>query len=306
MYGYTSPEELLKNIKDISRQVYVEPNRRQEFILAMATDNAVYNFDSLVYCKDGQTIWISENARAVHDFQGKLLYYEDTVSNITQRKLAREALQFQKQQTQKLLLNILPATIAKRLQQEQRAIADSFNDVSVLFADLVGFTEFCSNVSPTDIVEFLNLIFSEFDQLTKKYHLEKIKTIGDAYMVVGGLPVLRKEHLEAIACMVLEMQVSLDSLCQQLGKAFSLRIGIHFGPVVAGVIGQMKFIYDLWGDTVNIASPIESSSIAGEIQVTSFVYQRLQQKFIFEERGEVSIKGKGNMTTYLLKDQIEG
>ncbi|GGA12960.1 adenylate/guanylate cyclase domain-containing protein [Okeania sp. KiyG1] len=301
MYGYSSPEELLKNIKDLSRQLYYDPNRRQKFVAAMKADNAVYNFESLVYCKDGHTIWVSENARAVHNSQGKLLYYEGTVSDITDRKIAQEALKFQQQQMEQLLLNILPAKIAKRLQQEDRAIADSFDDVSVLFADLVGFTEFCSNVSPIELVNFLNLIFSKFDQLTKKHRLEKIKTIGDAYMVVGGLLVQQDNHLEAIANMALDMQVSFDHINARLRKPLTLRIGIHVGPVVAGVIGQTKFIYDLWGDTVNIASRMESTGISSKIQVTSIVYQRLQQKFVFEQRGKVSIKGKGDMTTYFLK-----
>ncbi|MDY7007680.1 MAG: adenylate/guanylate cyclase domain-containing protein [Cyanobacteriota bacterium] len=305
MYGYNSPEELIKSLQDISRQVYVEVNRRQEFILAMKADNAVYNFESLVYCKDGNTIWISENARAVKDSQGKLLYYEGTVSNITERKIAQEALKLQKQQMQELLLNILPAKIAKRLQTGARAIADSFDDVSVLFSDLVGFTEFCSNVSATELVDFLNLIFSEFDQLAQKYRLEKIKTIGDAYMVVGGLLIRQEDHLQAIANMALEMQVCLDRICVQQQISLTLRIGIHVGPVVAGVIGKTKFIYDLWGDTVNTASRMESSGIDGKVQVTSVVYQRLKEKFVFEERGEVSIKGKGNMTTYLLKEKAD-
>ncbi|GGA13137.1 adenylate/guanylate cyclase domain-containing protein [Okeania sp. KiyG1] len=300
MYGYSLPEELIKNTQDISRQLYVEANRRQEFISAIEVDNAVYNFESLVYRKDGNTMWISENARAVHDSQGKLLYYEGTVSNISERKIAQEALKLQKQQMQELLLNILPAKIAQRLQKGARAIADSFDDVSVLFADLVGFTEFSSNVSPIELVELLNLIFSEFDQLTQKHRLEKIKTIGDAYMVVGGLLIKQEEHLQAITNMALEMQACLDRICIQQQTSLTLRIGIHVGPVVAGVIGQTKFIYDLWGDTVNTASRMESSGIDGKIQVTSVVYQRLKEKFVFEERGEVSIKGKGNMTTYLL------
>ena len=301
IYGYSSPEELLKNIKDISRQLYYDPNRRQKFVAAMKTDNAVYNFESLVYRKDGSTFWVSENARAVYDSQGKLLYYEGTVSDIDERKMAQEALKFQQQQMEQLLLNILPAKIARRLQEEQKAIADSFDDVSVLFADLVGFTEFCSNVSPIDLVNFLNLIFSKFDQLTQKHRLEKIKTIGDAYMVVGGLLVEQDNHLEAIANMALDMQTCLDRINARLGKPLTLRIGIHVGPVVAGVIGQTKFIYDLWGDTVNIASRMESTGISSKIQVTSLVYQRLQQKFVFEQRGKISIKGKGDMNTYFLK-----
>ncbi|NEO58724.1 MAG: PAS domain S-box protein [Okeania sp. SIO3B5] len=305
IYGYSLPEELIKDTQDISRQLYCEANRRQEFISAIETDNAVYNFESLVYRKDGNTMWISENARAVNDSQGRLLYYEGTVSDITERKIAQEALKLQKQQMQELLLNILPDKIAQRLQAGARAIADSFDDVSVLFSDLVGFTEFSSNVSAIELVDFLNLIFSEFDQLAQKYRLEKIKTIGDAYMVVGGLLIKQEDHLQAIANMALEMQACLDRICIQQQTSLALRIGIHVGPVVAGVIGKTKFIYDLWGDTVNIASRMESSGIDGEIQVTSFIYQRLKEKFVFEERGEVSIKGKGNMTTYLLKEKVD-
>ncbi|MGB3514521.1 MAG: adenylate/guanylate cyclase domain-containing protein, partial [Microcoleaceae cyanobacterium] len=305
IYGYSSPEELIENIHDISSQVYCQANRRQEFISAIEADNAVYNFESLVYCKDGNTIWISENARAVNNSQGKLLYYEGTVSNITDRKIAQEALKFQQQQMQQLLLNILPAQIAQRLQTGAKAIADSFDDVSVLFADLVGFTEFSSNVSAIELVNLLNLIFSEFDQLAQKYRLEKIKTIGDAYMVVGGLLIKQEDHLQAIANMALEMQTCLDRICVQKQTSLTLRIGIHVGSVVAGVIGKTRFIYDLWGDTVNTASRMESSGINGEIQVTSVVYQQLKEKFVFEERGEVSIKGKGNMTTYLLKEKVE-
>ena len=302
IYGYDSPEELMKNIQacSSSQHFYVETNRRNEFVAAMEADNAVIGFESLVYRKDGHTIWISENARAVRDSKGHLLYYEGTVSDITARKLAQEALKFQKEQTERLLLNILPKPIAERLQEKPQVIADSFSDVSVLFADLVGFTDFSSSQTPTKLVEILNQIFSKFDQLSEEHGLEKIKTIGDAYMVVGGLPTYRPEHVDAIAQMALDMQESLVSLNDKMGENFRLRIGINIGPVVAGVIGLTKFIYDLWGDTVNVASRMESSGLPGEIQVTSAVYDRLKDQFIFEKRGEVQIKGKGTMTTYLL------
>lgn len=293
IYGYDSPPDLMTSLKNVEQQLYVDPNRRRDFREAMEANHAVLGFESQVNRKDGKIIWISENARAVRDSKGKLLYYEGTVSDITARKIAQ-------QQTEKLLLNILPKPIAERLQKTHQVIADSFSDVSVMFADLVGFTDFASNQSPTELVEILNHIFSDFDLLSKQHGLEKIKTIGDAYMVVGGLPIPRLDHVEATAQMALDMQAALARFNAQANDDFRLRIGINIGPVVAGVIGLSKFSYDLWGDTVNVASRMESSGIPGETQVTAAVYERLKEKFIFKERGTVLIKGKGEMKTYFL------
>jgi PAS domain S-box-containing protein len=303
LYGYDSPEELISSVKNISQQLYVDPNRRHEFIEAIEADNAVFEFESQVYRKDGSIIWILENARTVRESTGALLYYEGTVTDITERKQAQEALRLQKEQTEKLLLNILPSSIAQRLQQEQGIIADSFEAVSVMFADLVDFTEWSSRKSPAEVVEMLNAIFSTFDQLAEQHGLEKIKTIGDAYMVVAGLPTPRTDHAEAIAQMALDIQAEIKKLSISMGEPFNLRIGINSGPVVAGVIGIKKFIYDLWGDTVNIASRMEAQGIAGTIQVTATTYELLRQKYQFQKRGAIPIKGKGKMTTYLLTDR---
>ncbi|HEY9668381.1 MAG TPA: adenylate/guanylate cyclase domain-containing protein, partial [Coleofasciculaceae cyanobacterium] len=247
MYGYDSPEEMLSHLKNIARQLYVEPNRRREFIELIEADNAVFEFESQVYRKDGSIIWILENARAVRDSTGTLLYYEGTVTDITERKQAQQALRLQTEQTETLLLNILPNSIAQRLKQERGIIADSFDEASVMFADLVGFTELSLRKSPAELVEMLNVIFSEFDQLAERHGLEKIKTIGDAYMVVAGLPTPRSDHAEAIAQMALDIQVEVKKLSVRINEPLSLRIGINSGPVVAGVIGIKKFIYDLWG-----------------------------------------------------------
>jgi len=301
LYGYDSSEDLIRNITNIERQLYVEPYRRNEFIQAVEAEGTVSNFESQVYCKNGDVIWIEENAHVVRDSQGNVLYYEGSVSNITERKLTQEALKFQKEQIEKLLLNILPAPIAGRLQQDPSTIADSFEDASVLFADIVGFTELSSRKTPKELVDLLNVIFSKFDQLAQNHRLEKIKTIGDAYMVVGGLPTPHPQHTEAIAQMALDMQAEMVSINTETGEAFQLRIGINTGQVVAGVIGMTKFIYDLWGDTVNVASRMESSGVPGEIQVTTTTYERLQEQFFFEERGSIPIKGKGEMMTYFLK-----
>ncbi|MDP8966787.1 MAG: GAF domain-containing protein [Cyanobacteriota bacterium] len=300
IFGYSSPEELMASIKDISRQVYVDPNRRGEFIAAIQADNAVFEFDSLVYRKDGSIIWVSENARAVRDSTGALLYYEGTISDITARKVSQEALRYQQEQTDQLLLNILPQPIAERLKRYPSIIADTFDAVSVLFADIVGFTEFSARTSPAELVIVLNLIFSKFDQLAERHGLEKIKTIGDAYMVVAGLPTPRPDHAIAIADMALDMQAEMVKIGEQTGEAFKLRIGINSGPVTAGVIGIKKFFYDLWGDTVNVASRMESQGVDGAIQVTAATYELLGDKYLFEERGVICVKGKGDMSAYLL------
>jgi len=303
LYGYDSPEELMSDIKNISQQLYVDAERRLEFVAAMEADNAVSGFESMVCRKDGRRIWVSENVRAVRDSKGELLYYEGTVSDITERKLAQEALKFQQEQSEKLLLNILPKPIAERLKAKQSTIADSFADVSVLFADIVGFTELSARMSPTELVKRLNVIFSHFDQLAEKYGVEKIKTIGDAYMVVGGLPMPRDDHAEAIAQMALGMQAKIAKLCADTGEKLAIRVGINSGPVVAGVIGVSKFTYDLWGDTVNVAARMEATGFAGRIQVTDVTYELLKDKYLLEKRGVIPVKGKGNMMTYWLLEK---
>ena len=303
LYGYDSPEELMSDITNISQQLYVDAERRLEFVAAMEADNAVSGFESMVCRKDGRRIWVSENVRAVRDAKGELIYYEGTVSDITERKLAQEALKVQQEQSEKLLLNILPKPIAERLKAKQSTIADSFADVSVLFADIVGFTELSARMSPTELVKRLNVIFSHFDQLAEKYGVEKIKTIGDAYMVVGGLPMPRDDHAEAIAQMALGMQAKIAKLSADTGEKLAIRVGINSGPVVAGVIGVSKFTYDLWGDTVNVAARMEATGFAGRIQVTDVTYELLKDKYLFERRGVIQVKGKGNMMTYWLLEK---
>ncbi|MBE9095897.1 adenylate/guanylate cyclase domain-containing protein [Tychonema sp. LEGE 07203] len=215
-------------------------------------------------------------------------------------RLLLETTKLQKEEIEELLLNILPQAIAERLQDGQSIIADSFSDVSVLFADLVGFTNFASQNTATETVKVLNQIFTQFDQLSLQHGLEKIKTIGDAYMVVGGLPEPQENHALAIAQMALDMQAAVASFNEKNNRSFSLRIGINIGAVVAGVIGLTKFSYDLWGDAVNVAHRMESNGIPGEIQVTAAVYERLKDTFSFKRRGAIEIKGKGEMIVYLL------
>lgn len=238
--------------------------------------------------------------RAFPAYEGLSVFLHD----ITERKTIEEALRYQQEQAESLLLNILPQPIAERLSLEDNIIADSFSEVTILFADLVDFTKLASKISPAELVQLLNTIFSAFDQLTEKYGLEKIKTIGDAYMVAGGIPTPQSDHAEAIANMALDMQQAIQHFNAHNAMKLSLSIGINTGPVIAGVIGTKKFSYDLWGDTVNMASRMQSHGLANSIQITETTYQHLQDKFLFEERGVIPVKGKGDTKTYLLMGQV--
>jgi class 3 adenylate cyclase len=226
-----------------------------------------------------------------------------------QRGIIRDqytALDVEKGKSDALLLNILPAQVAERLKADGESIADGFAQVTVLFSDIVGFTKMSDRLSPAELVRRLNAIFSAFDALADRFGVEKIKTIGDAYMVAGGLPHRTEDHAEAIAEMAIEMRAALEGLKGTLGEAISIRIGIHTGPVVAGVIGKKKFIYDIWGDTVNTASRMESHALPGTIQVSEETYKLLGPKFALTPRGEIDVKGKGMMKTWFLDGRAGG
>lgn len=214
-------------------------------------------------------------------------------------------LQEERRKSEELLLNILPEAIAARLKSGEKTIADNFADVSLLFADIVNFTPLSSRLSASELVQFLNSIFSEFDQLVEHHGLEKIKTIGDAYIVAGGLANLSRDHTEAIAEMALDIQRIVPQFSSPMGEQITMRIGIHAGPVMAGVIGRKKFSYDLWGDTVNTASRMESYSLSSKIHTSQIIYERLKDRFLFEPRGILFIKGKGEMPTYFLVGKRE-
>lgn len=218
---------------------------------------------------------------------------------------SEKALEFEIHKSEELLHNILPTSIASRLKESSTTIADGYPNASVLFADVVGFTELSQRIEPAALVKLLNKIFSEFDDLVDQYKLEKIKTIGDAYMVAAGIPTSRSDHAPAMADFALAMRKAVNSAHIAGTEKIRIRIGINSGPVVAGVIGKKKFIYDLWGDTVNTAARMESHGVIDEIQITEDSYQLLKDQFHCEERGSVSIKGKGDMKVYLLRDRIE-
>ncbi len=204
-----------------------------------------------------------------------------------------------------LLLNILPESVAARLKQNQNTIADYFDDATVLFSDIVNFSRLSHIYSPGELVEFLNEIFSIFDELARMHGVEKIKTIGDSYMVAGGIPVPTRYHAEAVAEMALDMQKAVLRFKARDGENIAMRIGISSGPVLAGVIGTKKFCYDLWGETVNMASRMESHGVPGGIQATESTFNRLKDSFSFTKREEsVLIKGKGYTDTYFLTGRL--
>ncbi len=215
-------------------------------------------------------------------------------------RTAEAKLELERQKSERLLLNILPASIAQRLKEGDSIIADHFESATVMFSDIVGFTAMSEHATPTEIVGYLNRLFSTFDDLAERYGLEKIKTIGDAYMVAGGFPELREGHVKDVSAMALDMLDAVATCNLETEQSVHIRIGIHTGPAVAGVIGIKKFAYDVWGDTVNTANRMESSGLPGRIQLSEQAAASLDDSFAIEERGTVEIKGKGRMKTYWL------
>jgi guanylate cyclase len=235
------------------------------------------------------------NITAVMGISFTLLQYM-----VSQKDDALDLLSLEQEKTDNLLLNILPKEIAEILKNENRLVAEAYPEASILFADLVGFTPLTNKLSPIEMVELLNEIYSNFDLLVEKYQLEKIRTIGDNYMVASGVPVTRPDHAEALAHMALDIQDFIASFPLVQGNRLQFRIGINSGPVVAGVVGKKKFQYDVWGDMVNLASRMEGQGIAGKIQVTKNTFRLLEDKFHFESRGILEVKGKGKMKTWFL------
>jgi adenylate cyclase len=214
---------------------------------------------------------------------------------------AQEAMEVEYDRSEALLANILPESIADRLKDPGRnIIADKYDDASVLFADIAGFTERASDIAPDKLIRFLDRFYSDFDALVDQHGLEKIKVSGDSYMVVSGVPQPRSDHVEALADLALDMAETAKGIRDSRGNVLPLRIGLASGPVVAGVVGSRRFFYDVWGDAVNVASRMESTDSVGRIQVPEDVYRRLKNDFVLQERGAVAVKGKGVMRTWYL------
>jgi len=246
--------------------------------------------------------WFSSVMLALNISVGGAIVFTLLALFAKQREDALVALRSAQEQAENLLLNILPGSIAQRLKASPQTIADQFSAASVLFADVVDFTPRSHDLPPAEVVGLLDRLFSHFDTLAEKYDLEKIKTIGDCYMVASGVPLPRHDHALVLAHLALDMVNATQpgAACGDLG--FQMRIGINSGPVVAGVIGRKRFLYDLWGDAVNTASRMESQGTPNRIQITQATYELIKDEFVCEPRGTLSVKGKGEMETWYLVD----
>jgi adenylate cyclase len=244
--------------------------------------------------------WFTSTMLALNVTVGGTIVFTLLALFAAQRQNALAALRVEQAKAESLLLNILPRSIADRLKAEPQRIADQFSSASILFADVVDFTPLSERLPPDEVVGVLDHLFSHFDALAERYELEKIKTIGDCYMVAAGVPSPRPDHARALALMALDMQAAMRSVDEVGHLGLGLRIGINSGPVVAGVIGRKRFLYDLWGDAVNTASRMESHGTSGRIQITSATKELLDDEFVCEPRGTISVKGKGEMEVWYL------
>jgi adenylate cyclase len=248
-----------------------------------------------------QTAWFITVGFIVNTIAAGVMALAIVWYGLRQIASAEAAMEREYARSEALLANILPASIAQRLKDRSHSvIADKYDDASILFADIAGYTERASDTSPEELVAFLDDLYTSLDALVTLHGLEKVKTSGDAYMVVSGVPQPRPDHLEALADLALDIADTVDGLTDSRGHAVPLRIGLAGGPVVAGVVGSQRFFYDVWGDAVNVASRMESTAAVGRIQVPQSVYRRLSDRFGFEERGDVDVKGKGVMHTWYL------
>jgi adenylate cyclase len=244
--------------------------------------------------------WFANVILALNVVVGGTVFFTLLAVFYQQRLDALVALRGEHERAESLLLNILPGSIAERLKARPETIADGFREVTVLFADVVEFTPRADKLAAAEVVGLLDRLFSQFDELAERYGLEKIKTIGDAYMVAAGVPDPRPDHARVLALLALDMAEAVAPGGSVGDLGLELRMGLNSGPVVAGVIGRKRFLYDLWGDAVNTASRMESAGTPGRIQVTRATYELLRDEFTFEPRGTVSVKGKGDMETWYL------
>ena len=256
--------------------------------------------DPIVRRVNGLPEWLILAAFVINISILSAIIFFMTRTYIQQRDLAAELLHQEQEKSERLLLNVLPASIAAILKEGSRTIAERYDAVSVLFADVVGSTPLSEELDPVEIVDMLNEVFNYFDTVIEKYELEKVRTMGDSYMVVSGAPIRRPDHAQALARAALEMRDFCEHIDIFQSGRLEFRFGMNCGPVIAGIIGHTKFHYDVWGDTVNVASRMESHGEPGKIQITRRLFEILQDDFICQPRGTIDIKGKGPMQTYFL------
>jgi adenylate cyclase len=298
------PMSFIESIHPLDRDAVLAAFPRQT--------QGTYDIEYRIVRSDGAIRWISDRAFPVRDASGEIYRVVGVAQDITENKDLIRDLNEEKRRTERLLENILPKSIIGALKGqedksvEQPAIAQRIDHATVLFADIVGFTAFSQSLEAEVVVDQLNKIVHVFDGLAEKHGVEKIKTIGDCYMLAGGVPNQQDDHALRVANAALEMLSELGKLNRAQGQSFQIRVGIHSGPLVAGVIGTKKYVYDIWGDTVNTASRMQSTGVPGEIQVSDSTHALLGDRYRFEDRGLVAVKGKGEVRAYLLKGPASG
>ncbi|MBD2354563.1 PAS domain S-box protein [Tolypothrix sp. FACHB-123] len=295
--GYSQAEIAEMNLFDIIHPDFKQQSR-QKFYNVMMSGETLEQVQTAFVTKNGQTIFLEGNINCKF-VEGKPAAIRGIFRNITQRILAEAALRQQQEETKRLLQNISSAVVVQPPQAVD-VVAKDFAEVTVLFADIVGLSKIAASMSAIQLVSLLNPIFAAFDRLSERYSLQKIQTVNEVYMVVGGFPVRRSDHAQAIAHMALDMQTAIALFNSEHHQQFNIRIGIHSGPVVVGIMEVEKFNYQRWGETVNLASCMESQGIPGQIQVTQNTYERLRNEFLLQRRGEIRVPRGGTMTTYLL------
>ena len=306
LLGYDSDADLLgRNMHELVHHTLPNgdpyPMEECQIFQAFREGEGVHVDSEVMWCQDGSS-FAAEYWSYPLERDGELFGSVLTFIDITERRRMETRIRNEHARAERLLLNVLPAEIARQLKDHPgKTIAEHFEEVTVLFADVVGFTSLSTRLSPGDAVELLNEVFTAFDRFADRYEVEKIRTIGDGYMVAAGAPIRRTDHCDAIARMALDMRTWMRTRLDQDSLRLQVRIGINSGEAVGAVVGTSKFHYDLWGDAINVAARMESLGEPGRIQVAEGAWQRLQSGYVFESRGEIEVKGKGMMNTWFLE-----
>ena len=299
LYGYDSPGKMMANAT--IQRLYVNPRQYNEFIYRIQVNDLLTGFESEIRRPDGTSLWVTETAQAVRDDLSNLLYYEGTVIDISDRKKAEDKSRRNLRHSQKLLLSLFPRPVAERVSQKpNRAVIDRYDDATVLFAHLGGVDALAQAMPPVNFLKFVNQIFAGFNRLTEKFQIEPIKTVGTGYIAIAGAPTLDPNHALAMAEFALQLQDCLSKYRTQ-DQALTLKIGIHSGPVLAGIIGPKRLSYDIWGDTVTTAQCLEQECTEDSIQISSTTYELVKSRYSCEQSGQIDRSDGSRLATYWLQ-----
>lgn len=299
LYGYESAEELIASTT--AQQLYANPRQYNEFVNQLQVDGLITGLESEVYLKNKEKLWISETARAVRDKLDNLLYYEGTVTNISNRKEAEDGWRRGRQRTTRLLLALFPKAIAQQYGKSQETVfAEQFPSVTILYANVIGIQPLAAELSPQDFLSLLNQIFFDFSRLAEKHNVEPVKTIGSEYMAIAGLPTPSANHAISVIRLALGMQKAMTEYQMVNTHRLKLRIGIHSGRATAGIIGQKRLSYDVWGDAVHIARCLEAEGLPGKTQVSAATYELIKSHYSLERHGTLTLRNGPTLNTYWL------